>query len=164
MAMQNWEPFDSLMPLREAMNRLFEDSFIGSPRLDTPGYGRMMPLDIYETEGEFEIDVALPGIRPDDVEITAQGRTITIEVTRKPVERTGKAGKYVRREHFAGELTRTIELPEAIQAEHITATFEYGMLVLHVPKAEHARPHKIPVQTVAGKPAGKPVREKSLTH
>jgi HSP20 family protein len=154
MAITKWEPFDSLMPLREAMNHLFEESFIGPAGFDTLSLSRVMPLDIYETEGAFEIEVALPGVRPDDVEVTTQGRTITIEVTRKPVERAGKAGKYLRREHFTGELTRTIELPLLIQSEHITATFEHGLLLLHVPKTERAQPRKIPLRTAEEKPAG----------
>jgi HSP20 family protein len=164
MAMTKWEPFDSLMPLREAMNHILEESFIGPTRFDTLSLSRVMPLDIYETEGTFEIEVALPGVRPDDVEVTAQGRMITIEVTRKPVERAGKAGKYLRREHFSGELTRTIELPVAIQPEHITASFEHGMLLLHVPKAEQVQLRKIPIKTVEEKPAAKALREEVLTH
>jgi HSP20 family protein len=146
MAMTQWEPFDSMMSLREAVTRLFEESFVGPERADLMRFGRVMPLDIYETDGAFEVEAALPGVRPDDVEVTTQGSSITIEVTRRPVERNDNEGKYVRRERITGELTRTFELPRAIQSDQIAATFQHGMLQLHVPKAEHARPRRVPIR------------------
>lgn len=164
MAMTRWEPFDSLVPLRDAMSHLFEDNLIGTAWPGALGFARVMPLDIYETERDFEIEVALPGVRPDEVEVTAQGRMITIEVTRKPVERTDKTGKYVRRERFLGELARTFELPQTIQPEHITATFEHGVLLLHVPKAEHAKARRVPISTAKQPAAAKPTREEAVSH
>jgi HSP20 family protein len=163
MAITKWEPFDSLMPLREAMNRLFEESFIGPAPLETPSFGRYMPLDIYETDGAFEIETALPGVRPDDVEVTTQGNTITIMVTRKPVE-PRKPGKYVRRERFTGELTRTIELPQGFELEHITANFEHGVLLLHVPKLERALPHKVPITVAPAKAPAKSLPKEAVAH
>jgi HSP20 family protein len=163
MAMTRWEPFDSLLPLREAVNHLFEESMVGPAHANLLGVGRVMPLDIFETEEEYDIEVALPGVRPDDVEVTALGSTITIEVTRKPMERSGKTGRYVRKERLAGELTRTIELPQPIKPEHVTATFERGLLLLQVPKSETARPHKITIRTASEKPVAKLARDEVPT-
>jgi HSP20 family protein len=152
------------MPLREAMNRLFEESFIGPARLETLSLDRVMPLDIYEMDGTYEIEVALPGVRPDDVEVTTRGNAITIEVTRKPAEPSGKTGRYVRRERFTGELMRTIELPQGFQPEHIAANFEHGVLHLHVPKAERALPYRVPITTAPKQAPAKPIGEPVLTH
>ncbi len=77
------DPFEATMPLREAVNRLFEESFIG-PRFEflTP---RTFPVDIYESEDtlSYVLEAALPGFKPEDVHITAVGDTLTISAVKK---------------------------------------------------------------------------------
>ncbi len=139
------DPFDALMPLREAINRLFEDSFVG-PRFELLS-NRAFPVDIYETENhqQYVIEVALPGIKPDEVQITAMGDTLTIRATQKRDEKTGK-GTYVRRERYEGEISRMVSLPTLIDADKVQATYEHGILTLHVPKVEAAKPKQISVR------------------
>jgi HSP20 family protein len=151
MSMMRRDPFDALMPLREAMNRLFEESFVG-PRLEVFS-GRTFPLDIYEAEDkqQYVIEASLSGFKPEEIQITAEGDTLTIHAARKEETKTEK-GSYVRRERYEGEMTRTVMLPGAIDANRVEATYEHGVLKVSVPKAEGMRPKQIPVKVK--EPAG----------
>ena len=144
------DPFDALTPLREAMNRLFEESFVG-PRIEL-FVGRTIPVDNYETEDKlsYVIEAALPGYKPEDVQIMAEGDTLTISIMKKGEEKVEK-GAYVRRERYEGEMTRTITL-SGIEAAKVEATYEHGILKLLVPKAEVVKPKQIPIKVkeVAG--------------
>jgi HSP20 family protein len=156
MALTRWEPFEGLTPLRDVMNQLFEESFIRPMRFGV--VGRVFPVDVYETDADYVVEALLPGVKPEDVKITALRDTITIHATMKPLrqpkEKTDKAGFYVRQERYEGEMSRTIELPTEIDAEKIIATYEHGMLTLHAPKVEAAKPKQITVQ----------VKEPALAH
>ena len=139
------DPFEALMPLREAINRMFEESFVW-PRFEL-FTGRFFPIDISETEDkqQYVIEASLPGIKPEELQISAEGNTLTIHAAKKSEEKTEK-GTYVRRERYEGEMTRTVSLPTAIDADKVQATYEHGVLTLRVPKAEGAKPKQIPVQ------------------
>lgn len=140
------DPFDALVPLREAMNRLIEDSFVGPTRFEM-FTGRTFMVDLYETEDrqKYVLEAALPGFKPEDLQITAMGDTITIHVAKKEVKKEEKTS-YVRRERFEGEMTRSFTLPTAIESNKIEALYEHGVLKLTIPKAEQAKPKPITVQ------------------
>ncbi len=147
MSMTRWDPFESLMPLREAMNRLFEESFIG-PRFELFTFGgRSFPIDVYQTQDHlnYVIEAALPGFKPEEITITATGNELTIKVIKQEEKKVEKEA-YVRRERYTGEMVRTIELPGAFHADAAEATFEQGILTLHVPKAEEVKARHIPVK------------------
>jgi HSP20 family protein len=144
MALTRWEPFESLTPLRDAMNQLLEESFIRPMRFGV--VGRVFPVDVSETDTDYMVEASLPGIKPEEMQITAVGNTLTIRAMRKHEEKAEKAGQYVRRERYEGELTRTIELPTTIDPDKVTATYEHGVLTLRVPKAEAAKPKQIQVK------------------
>ena len=138
------DPFEAMTPLREAMNRLFEESFIG-PRFEflTP---RTFPVDIYESEDKlhYVIEAALPGFKPEELHITAVGDTLTISAVKK--EEKLEKELYVRRERYAGEMTRTFTLPFVVDVGKIEAFFEHGVLKLYIPKAEEVKPMEIPIK------------------
>ncbi len=144
------DPFGALTPLREAMNRLFEESFVG-PRFEF-FVGRTFPVDIYETEDKlsYVVEAALPGYKPEEVQVTAEGDTLTISIIKKGEEKVEKGG-YVQRERYEGEMTRTITLP-GVEMAKVEATYEHGVLKLLVPKAEAVKPKQIPIKVkeVAG--------------
>jgi HSP20 family protein len=139
------DPSEALMPLREAVNRLFEDSFIWPGRLEV-FTGRTFPVDVYETKDQqgYVIEASLPGVKPEDISITAIGDTLTISYATKGEEKVEKPN-YVRRERYEGELRRTISLPTQIDPEKVQATYEQGVLKLVVPKVEAAKPKQITV-------------------
>jgi HSP20 family protein len=142
MALIRQDPFETFLPLREAMNRLFEESFIG-PRFEylTP---RTYPVDIYESEDKlfYVIEASLPGFKPEELHITAVGDTLTISAVKKEEEKLEKE-PYVRRERYTGEMTRTFTLPTVVDVEKIEAVFEHGVLKLSIPKAEEVKPKEI---------------------
>jgi HSP20 family protein len=139
------DPIEAMMPLREAVNRLFEESFIG-PRfaLLTP---RTFPVDIYESEDKlfYVLEAALPGYKPEELHITAVGDTLTVSAVKKEEEKLAKE-LYVRQELYSGEMTRTFTLPTVIDVEKIEAVFEHGVLKLSIPKAEVIKPKEIPIK------------------
>jgi len=145
MSMMIRDPFDALMPLRDAMNRLIEESFIG-PRFEFWA-GRAFPVDVCETEDKMQyvVKASLPGVKLEELQITAVGDMLTISVVKKHEEKVEK-GNYLRHERFEGEMSRTISLPSFIEVEKVEATFEHGVLTLHIPKAESAKPKQITVK------------------
>ena len=149
MSMMLRDPFEALMPLREAMERLFQESFV-KPGPFEVFTGRTFPVDVYETKDQqgYVVEASLPGAKPEEISITALGDTLTITYATKGEEKVEKPN-YVRRERFEGEMTRTISLPTEIVPEKVQATYEQGILKLQVPKAEAAKPKQISVKTAA---------------
>ena len=91
MAIERWHPFTELMSLRQAMDRLFEDSFVRPSRvLTTLGETAMPALDIYQTPTEVVVKAALPGVKPEDVSVDITGETLTIEGESKVEQETKK--------------------------------------------------------------------------
>ena len=140
------DPSETFLPLRQAVDRLFEESFVWPPRFALLT-GRSFPLDIYESKDqkEYVVEASLPGVKPEEIEITATGDTLTITYATKGEEKMEKP-KYVRRERYEGEMTRTFALPTQIDPEKVLATYEHGVLTLHIPKSEVAKPKQIPVK------------------
>ncbi len=153
MSMMWRDPREALLPLRDAVNRLFEESFIWPGRLEV-FTGRSFPVDVYETKDQqgFVIEASLPGAKPEDISISAMGDTVTITYATKGEEKVEKPN-YVRRERYEGEMTRTIALPTQIQPEKVQATYEHGVLKLQIPKSEAAKPKQIEVKVKEAKVA-----------
>ena len=139
------DPLEALMPLREAMNRLFEESFV-TPRFEFFS-ARTFPLDIYESEDkqQYVVEASVSGFKPEEIQVTAEGDTLTIRAAKKE-EKKEEKGAYVRRERYEGEMSRSVTLPSAIDASKVQATYEQGVLTLRIPKAEGAKPKQIPIQ------------------
>jgi HSP20 family protein len=148
MAMSPWEPFADFTSLREAMNRLFEDSVI-APR----GMGgmqllsRAIPVDVRDMENEYVIEASLPGWQPDEVQVTALPNAIAIRARRQRERQAEEQGRFVRRERTFDEVARTIPLPGPINSGEVTASFEQGVLTLHAPKAEGAKAKQVTIQS-----------------
>jgi HSP20 family protein len=139
----------SMLPLRVAFDRLFENAFTSAfGPLDGSGGGASagIPTNIWETDGAYHIALLVPGARPDDVEITALGNTITVAGAYELTQPEGV--KMVWQEFGPSQFRRQIGLPTEVDSEHIEAAYQNGVLMLTVPKAEHAKPRQIKVQTV----------------
>lgn len=149
MAMTRWDPMDSLMPLplRDVMSRLLEESFVPPRGLEVFAVGRGFPVDIYETDNDYIVEASMPGMKAEEIQITAVGDTLTIRANteREQVKKEDK-GAYVRRERYSGEIMRTVELPSLIDANKVEAAYKDGILTLRVPKAEEVKPKTITVQ------------------
>ena len=146
-------PFGELLSLRQAMDRLFEDSFIRPGALADST--NTLPLDVYSTDDAIVVEAALPGVRPEDVEIQVLGDTLTISANNTTERSTDEDG-YSYREIRRGQFSRSLTLPGGLNADQASASFEHGMLRLAIPKAEEAKPRQIRInasngrQTIAG--------------
>lgn len=138
-------PFGELLSLRQAMDRLFEDSFVRPRSWALTGIGRdSLPLDVYETADALVVKAALPGVTPDEIEVTVTGDVLTIAATFKE-ERESQSSGYIYQELRRGAVSRTLTLPADVDADAASATFEHGMLTLRIPKIERAKPRQIRV-------------------
>jgi len=144
-------PFGELMSLRSAMDRLFEDSFVRrplGPLFDTTAAS--IPLDVTRTADALVVEAALPGIRPEDVDITVEDGTLSIRGEFREERREG-AGESLVSEIRRGSVSRSIGLPTELEPDKATATFEHGVLTLTIPKSESVKPRQIRISpTVEG--------------
>jgi len=146
MSISRWEPFRDLMTLREAMDRLFEESFVRpGQRWGASGENRCdVPVDAYVTEEELVITVAVPGLAPEEVNITIEGDTLTITGELKgPLDNVN----YLVQERGYGAFSRTLRLNIPVQADKAEASFDKGVLTLTIPKQEELKPKTITVKT-----------------
>lgn len=141
-----WDPFRDMMSLRNAMDRLLESAFVGPQWGWTQAFRGELALDVLETEDEFVVKASLPGINPDDLDITFDNRLLTIKGEFKKEEEKHTERYHLRERRF-GEFSRSVSLPTTITAEAIQANYETGVLTLHLPKAEEVKPKRIPVKT-----------------
>ncbi len=140
MALARWDPIHEMARLRNLMDRLSEEGFW------RPFYGEGevgVPVDVIDRGEEYRIEVALPGIRPEDVDVTVGGNTLTI---RGQYKEPAEAKDYLLHERRAGSFARSLTLPATLDAEHANAQFADGVLTLTVPKASEARPRRIQVR------------------
>ena len=144
MAIQVWDPFREMVSLHDAMNSLLQDSYVRPGSKLADGGPAMLPLDISENENEFVVKASLPGIRPEDVQITAHGDTLTIRGELKAEEEKKDEHYHVRERRF-GQFQRTVRLSAPIIADKAQAQFDNGVLTLTLPKAEEAKPKQIKV-------------------
>lgn len=147
--MRRTSPFGEFLSLRQAMDRLFEDSVV-QPRslMGSGGEEHGIPLDIASTPEELRIEASLPGVRPEDVEITVLGDNLVINAT-SGGEDTREDDGYLYREVRRGRFSRSVTLPSQVDSERAVASFENGLLRLSIPKVEAAKPRQIRVSTTS---------------
>jgi HSP20 family protein len=137
-----YNPFSEAVSLREAMDRLFEDSVI-SPRFGSAFSTRGVAANLYETPEGFTLQVPMPGVKPSDVEINVQQDTVTLKWQTKFAAPEGATV------HFSGfqsgEYQQSFTFPAPINAERAEASYRDGILSLTLPKAEHAKARTIKV-------------------
>lgn len=133
--------------LRQAVDRLFDESLVRPSEWLTSGIeGTHVPaIDAYGTKEEFIVRVALPGIKPEQVETTIEGDTLTIHGTYELKEEKEDVG-YLFRELARGEFRRSLVLPVGLRVDAAEAVFEHGILTLRIPKMEEVKPRRIEVK------------------
>src|SRR6266487_3590277 len=138
-----YNPFNEAVSLREAMDRLFEDSFI-SPHVAGAFGGRGVAANLYETPESFILQVPMAGVKPEDVEITAQQDSISLKWETKVQVPEGATTHW--HGFQSGEFQQAFTLPASINAERAEASTTYGILTLSLPKAEHAKARTVRVK------------------
>jgi HSP20 family protein len=141
-----WEPMSEMVTLRDAMDRLFSEAFTRPWGLMDGGRGSGMPaVDMYQTDDEIVVKVAVPGMKPEDVQISVTGDVLSIKGETKE-ESDAKEKAYHIREQCWGYFERSITLPTAVKSEKAQAAFENGVLRITLPKAEDVKPKMITVK------------------
>ncbi len=154
MSMMRFDPFGDMLSLRDAMNQLLEESFVSPGRMVSSGSAASMALDVRETPDAFVVDAVLPGVKPENVDITIQDNVLVISAETKQ-EQTKQQGQAHLSERRYGRFSRAVSLPTQVNAEGVQATLENGILHLQIPKAEQVKPRKITVH--AGGAQSQPV-------
>ena len=135
----SYKQFNEVVSLREAMDRLFEDSFI-----QRGGFGsRGAAANLYETADSFVLQIPMPGVNPEAVEITAQQDTLSVKWetnVKAPENATAHWSGFA-----SGQYQQSYTLPAAINSERAEASYESGILTLHLPKAEHVKARTVKV-------------------
>jgi HSP20 family protein len=134
-----------MVSLRDVMSSLLQESFVRPGALQADGGPAMLPLDISENDNEFIVKASLPGIRPEDVQITVHGDTLTIRGEMK-AEQEKTDEHYHLRERRYGLVQRTVRLSVPVRSDQAKADFENGILTLTLPKSEEAKPKQIKVE------------------
>lgn len=144
-------PFSELFTLRQAMDRLFDEPFFRSAN-GISGEAGNLALDVRTTQDALVIEAALPGVKPEDVDITVENGTLAIraETAQEREEKQDGEGRYLVREISRGSFVRTVSLPNGLEPDKAEATFENGVLSLRIPKAEQVKPKQIRISPVTG--------------
>ena len=141
-----WEPFRDLVSLREAMDRLFEESVIRSEGAAlAPRVTGTLALDVYETDNDVVVKASVPGVDPEDLDISITGETLTIKGETRTEEEVEEED-YIYRERRYGAFSRSAAIPTSVEADEAEADFEDGILTLRLPKAEKVKPKAIKVK------------------
>jgi HSP20 family protein len=141
----NFDPFVELNAYRDALRQLLESGWV-MPRDFMPSAvaAVVIPLDVIDTGPSIVIQANLPGVRPEEVNITVTGSTLTIKGA-IPERDEFPGSNVLRRERRAASFSRSLSLPVAVEAEHGEARFKDGVLTLSLPKAEAVRPKNIKI-------------------
>ncbi len=144
--LSRWDPLRDMMTLREAMNRLFDESFVRPlAGAEAPVAGSTLAVDIYEKGEALIVKAAVPGIKADELDITVTGDVLNIKGETK-VEEEVKEEHYHRREFRYGSFCRSVRLPVDVDTAKAEAAFENGILTLTFPKPEEKKPQAISVK------------------
>jgi HSP20 family protein len=155
MALVRWDPARELDSLQGEMNRLFS-SFLDTPTARAGNGGgvtrRWIPaMDLVETDEHFVLRADLPGMSETDVNIEVENNVLTVSGERKAEHETKQEG-YYRLERATGTFSRSLSLPEGIDAEAVTATFDKGVLEVRVPKPAQAKPKRVQIGVGGAEP------------
>ena len=138
-----WEPAREMMTLREAMDRLFDDAFT-RPLSLRDGWSAPA-IDMYQTDDEIIVKAALPGFKPDEVQINVTGEVLTLKGEVKQQEEKKERAWHMREQRW-GTFERSVVLPTDVVSDKAKAEFENGILTISLPKAEEVKPKVINIK------------------
>lgn len=143
-----WEPFRKTRRMHDMLDRIMDEALT-----DIPRFGGLMssivPADVYQTVDDVVVKATMPGVKPEDINISITGESLTIE---KEVEEELEISdernvRFHVRERRYGSFYRSLTLPTLVDADKASAEFENGVLTLTLPKIEEVKPKTITVKT-----------------
>jgi HSP20 family protein len=138
-----WDPLREMMVVRKSMDR-----DLSLAPTSWKSFNWSVALDVAESDDDYIVKASLPGINPDDLEITFSDNRLTIKGELEEDKEFDEAHYHMRERRY-GTFTRSIKLPSGIESDKIEAKYESGVLKLHLPKVEEVKPKKITVKTIS---------------
>jgi HSP20 family protein len=140
-----WDPYREFSTLQDRMNRLFNASFNSEGRDESLTTSSFAPaVDVYEDEHDITLKIEVPGIDEKDIDVRIENNTLTVHGERK-IEKEEKEENYRRIERQNGSFTRTFTLPNTVDSDSVSATYEKGVLKVKLAKKAEAKPKQIKV-------------------
>lgn len=150
-----YDPFREMRSLQDEVNRLFASSFTRGGDNELMRGAWSPSVDIFENKNEIVLEVELPGMKAEDVDISIENNVLTIRGERK-FEKKDEGDNFHRVERAYGSFTRSFTLPPTVSSENANAEFENGLLRLTLAKREEAKPRRIEIKAT-GKPEPKTI-------
>lgn len=146
MAIERWRPTREIRRLTEEMERLMEEALERRGRALAPGARtRFFPVNLYRKNNDLIVEALLPDVRPEDIDVSVTGRTLTLRAERKEAKEAREEDYYYR-EIEAVRYFRQLTLPEEVQADKAEARYENGTLRLRLPLAAAAKEARVEVK------------------
>jgi len=151
MAMMRWNPMRDMFTMQRAIDRLFDETWRAVRDADADVTASALALDIHETETGYRVAASLPGISADQIAIQYHDGVLTIsgDLPQFKTEPEDKSRALIT-ERVWGKFSRSIRLPQPVDADAIEAGFENGVLTLTLPKSQAVQPRLIPIRTASG--------------
>ncbi len=143
--LNRWDPFREMMTLRDAMNRLLEESFVAPTNRTVAETIYRLPVDVWETPDAFVVQAVVPGLSHEDIDIEYSDGSLVISGEIPFVEHENAT--YHLRERWYGKFQRVLTFPAPIDADKIEAELENGILTITLPKTEDVKPRRITVKS-----------------
>jgi HSP20 family protein len=144
--LMRWEPFRDMISLQEAMDRLLGQSFVRPVAwAESEDQPMSVPVDMIETDDAVIVRADMPGVKPDDVDISITDNRLTMKGEFEAQEER-EEGQVHMRERCQGRFQRSVALPAYIDANKVEAEFDQGILKVTLPKSEKAKPKQIPIK------------------
>ncbi len=144
-----YDPFREMRSLQDEVNRLFASNFSRGGDNDLMRGAWSPQVDIFENKNEIVLEAELPGMKPEDVNISIENNVLTLHGERK-FEKKDESDNFHRVERSYGSFTRSFTLPSTVSSENANAEFENGVLRLTLAKREEAKPRRIEIKAGSG--------------
>jgi HSP20 family protein len=144
MDLVRWEPFNGLDRIQSRINEFFDEALGRSRAYPTSTNTWYPPVDILESRDSYLIRAELPGMKKEDINLEFRDGAVTLSGERK-FEEPAAGVEYHRAERVSGKFFRSFYLPQTIKQEDMRATYRDGILEIHIPKAEAAKPRQIAI-------------------
>ena len=140
--LQRWEPFREMRRMDEIMNRLRRSHIAG-------GHGAFqkwaVPLDVVEEDDKIIVRATLPGVKPEDIDVTLENDVLTISAETK-AETEDRKESYLVRERRTGKFRRSLQLPDTVDSENVDTKYENGIVEITFPKAEAKKARRLSIR------------------
>ena len=146
-ALTRWDPFREMQTMRHVMDRFLDEPFFDAPRLwsQRADGGFPLALDVMEDDEAYVVKASIPGVEPDQVDVTLTDNVLTIKGETQTEKDTEEKNYHVH-ERQSGSFMRSVTLPMTVDADKVEASQEHGVLTLRLPKAEAVKPKRITVK------------------